>query len=70
MLQAPFTSEQVASLEGYQNCRRYHPFTCGNCSANLKPTVAGWVCPTKGCNYTQDWCHEHMADNSWQRDKP
>lgn len=67
MTRSPFTSDQIISLEGYQECGYYHPFTCGDCGSGLKPTRSGWVCLSKDCEYTQDWCHDFMADNSWVR---
>jgi hypothetical protein len=63
-----FTTDQVESLNAYQNCGRWHPFTCGNhCGATLIATTDGWVCPTTGCGYTQDWAHGFMADWSWKQ---
>lgn len=65
-IKAPFSPEQVASLKGYQECGYFHPFTCGDCGEDLVSITAGWICPTNGCNYTQDWCHDFMANSSWQ----
>jgi len=68
---APFTSGQVASLNGYQASGAFHEFTCGGdgCPAADKQPVLvaaedGWHCPS--CTYTQDWAHGMMADGSWQ----
>ena len=66
---APFTAEQLASLNGYQASGVFHEFTCGNddCPADHAVLVAaeeGWHCPS--CSYTQDWAHEAMADGSWK----
>jgi hypothetical protein len=68
---APFTPEQVASLNGYQSSGVFHEFTCGGdgCpAADEQPVLVaaegGWHCPA--CSYTQDWAHEMMADGSWR----
>lgn len=66
---APWTAEQVDSLNDYQQSGAFHPFTCGNdqCrAANRSPLTAtphGWVHP---CGYTQNWAHTFMADGSWK----
>jgi hypothetical protein len=64
---APFTTNQVASLNAYQTEGAAHPFTCGvsGCREALKATAAGWVCPR--CDYRQTLAHAFMADGSWQR---
>jgi hypothetical protein len=72
---APFTPEQIESLNGYQPSGVFHPFTCGNdaCKGSwqvdfdsrlLVVTTEGWKCPS--CDYTQDWAWRWMADNSWR----
>lgn len=63
-----WTEDQVASLNGYQGCGWYHPFTCA-CRAVLVAEPSGWRCPN-GCGYTQDWAHAHMADWSWREGDP
>ena len=68
-VQAPFTAEQVASLNGYQRSGTFHEFTCGNdecpvVHATLVAAEDGWHCPS--CTYTQDWAHNWMADGSWR----
>lgn len=65
-----FTPDEVASLNGYQNWGRMHPFTCGGgggpCSGtSLIATAAGWRCPA--CDYTQDWAHNWMKDWGWKK---
>lgn len=68
---APFTPEQVANLNNYQQSNVGHPFTCGNPDKTnedhpdgnrgaLVATIKGWICPF--CLYTQDWAHAGMAD--------
>jgi len=71
---APFTPEQVASLNSYQVSGAFHEFTCGNDSYHddddeqsvLVAKEDGWHCPAAGCGYTQDWAHSAMADGSWR----
>jgi len=70
---APWTSDQVASLNGYQESGKFHPFTCGNPDCPrirdrpsvLIARVPGWVCPMN-CGYQQDWAHDWMANGSWK----
>lgn len=65
---APFTPDQVESLNAYQVAGVFHEFTCGGDhdeSAMLLATTDGWVCSTL-CGYTQSWAHEWMADWSWK----
>ena len=61
-IHAPFTPEQVAALNEYQEGGYMHPFTCGTdkCRETLVATEAGWVCPA--CDYTQNWAHSFMGD--------
>lgn len=67
-IKAPFTPEQVAALQFYQDSGVFHPFTCGNRENHppemyrLTPTVRGWIC--QFCDYTQDWAHSMMADRA------
>lgn len=73
MSKAPWTNEQVAALNAYQQAGVMHPFTCPNRSEPghvcdpewgrgdkgvLRATNDGWVCT--GCDYTQDWAHDFM----------
>ena len=62
---APFTAEQVASLNAYQAEGVGHPLTCGGreCREVLRATPTGWVCPR--CDYRQGWAHSFMADGLW-----
>lgn len=62
---APWTAEQVAALNRWQNCDWVHPFTCGSevrdqehGAAVLVATPNGWIC--QFCTYTQDWAHDFM----------
>jgi hypothetical protein len=76
-VEAPFTPDQVESLNGYQVSGVMHPFTCGRCRDELGiwedgtindrllvATEAGWTCPT--CDNTQNWAWPWMADGSWR----
>lgn len=71
-VRAPFTPEQVASLNGYQQSGAFRELTCrgDGCPAAGEQAVLvaaenGWHCPA--CTYTQDWAHEAMADGSWEQ---
>lgn len=63
---APFTPDQVASINAYQISGVFHPFTCGSegCGFDLKAIEGTLECPK--CDYTQDWVHAWMADWSWK----
>lgn len=76
---APWTADEVASLNGYQDSATTRPaqyamppFTCANRKLHgskpprLLATVIGWMCMAPGCDFTQDWAHPMMADWSWQ----
>ena len=69
-INAPFTPEQVESLNGFQQSGYWHPFTCGgkvdgkDCRSILRATENGWVCDH--CSYTQDWAHDFMANDKWR----
>ncbi len=75
VVRAPFSSDQVLSLNAFQGHRGWHPFTCPNrgdgkheMTTDLGVLVAlkeGWVC--LDCDYAQDWAHAWMADWSWSR---
>ena len=78
---APFSPEQVASLNAYQSSGRMHPFTCagnrhdgvhrayqaehGGDLGQLVATETG--CPV--CASTQDWAWLWMSDWSWRGSK-
>lgn len=69
-----FTPDEVKSLNGYQEARYFHPFTCGSGNRTdehhldregvLVATEDGWKCPY--CDYTQDWAHEWMKNGEWE----
>jgi hypothetical protein len=68
MVRAPFTSQEVESLNRWQNATWVHPYTCGSGrrkdathvdgEGKLVATETGWSCPY--CEYTQDWAHGFM----------
>ena len=75
IIRAPWTEDQVASLNAYQKCRAYHPYTCGaegchdpvrsHSSGVLRATRDGWVCDI--CEkWHQDWAHKFTTDWSWR----
>lgn len=60
--EAPWTAEQVASLEAFQQCPHLHPLTCPNRDDHpvingekglLEVTAAGLQCGY--CDYVQNW---------------
>src|SRR5208337_5185620 len=61
---APWSDDQVASLNGYQECDFVHPFT-GEQGASLRATAAGWV-EHEGGPVVQKWAHGFMADWTWK----
>lgn len=68
-VRAPFTPEQVESLNRFQASARYHPFTCGNDhfggGVALFAREDGWFCKQPECDYRQTWAHAFMADGFW-----
>lgn len=66
IISAPWTPEQVDTLNRFQRASGTHPFTCGANHTRDTPTLiatpAGWTCPDDDCTYTQDWAHAFMAD--------
>lgn len=66
---APWTEDQIASLNGYQECGMVHPFT-GERGPNGEETILiatrdGWV-EKEGGPVVQTWAHPFMADGSWK----
>jgi 8-oxo-dGTP diphosphatase len=66
-IQSPWTDEQVASLNAYQNAGYVHPFTHGDGAdkVDLIATRDGWV-RQPGGRVVQTWAHDFMADGSWR----
>jgi hypothetical protein len=74
IIEAPWTDEQVANLQRWQQAGWVHEFTCPNHhveSRVLVPTNDGWHC---SCGYTQTWCHDFMMEgppsNPFDRSTP
>jgi hypothetical protein len=65
---APWTEEQVESLNEFQESGVFHPFTCGTegCRQDLVAASDGWHCSKCGL-HRQDWAHEWMSDDSWRK---
>lgn len=68
---APWTDEQVVGLIERQ-LAPLHPYTCpfkNHSNLMLMPTNAGWVCPNRECEYTQDWAHvaDVFTPRWWER---
>jgi hypothetical protein len=76
ILVAPWNEDQVRSLNSYQACGWCHPFTCGEREPDgthhvLVATSKGWHCLScfaRGKDYVQTWCHDFMADWSWNHE--
>jgi hypothetical protein len=65
---APFTEEQVESINAFQGDGSWHPFTCPKCGIRLKASTVTIQC--YGCGkYMQTWVHRFMADWSWRDPK-
>ena len=62
---APFTPEQVKSLNAYQVSGVGHPFTCEHDGRVLRATEDCWVCDY--CGRRQYWAHSFMSDGSWRK---
>lgn len=63
-----WNADQVASLNAFQTCGHYHPFTC-TCREPLVAREDGWHCPQdcQGENVVvQQWAHAFMMNWSWQ----
>jgi len=64
---APFSEDQVKSLNEYQTSGCFHEFTCGNtkCRDALVASETGWKCPTCGFD-DQKWAWSWMTDWRWK----
>jgi len=71
IVQAPFTAEQVVTINKFQESGVAHPFTCGKRDQAthlwehgdfgiLRATEDGLVCDY--CEYTQSWVYDFMMD--------
>ncbi len=61
---APWSDEEVESLQGYQECGYYHEFT--GTAGSLIPTTMGWV-EAKDGPIVQTWAHKGMTNGSWKQ---
>ena len=61
---APFTDNEVESLNQFQNCGFMHPFTSEN-SEILIATKDGWV-EKEGGPVVQNWAHKWMTNWVWK----
>jgi len=74
-VKVPWTDDQVESLNAYQKCRHWHPYTCGTDGCHdkggrpgatvLRATREGWVCDVCG-KWHQDWAHGWTANWEWR----
>jgi hypothetical protein len=58
---APWSDEQVATLNRWQKLGYVHEFTCPGDGCKVRVLTArksGWVC--EGCGYQQTWAHDFM----------
>ncbi len=71
MIRAPWTEDQVNSLNGYQACGFHHPFTFGDepNKVDLIATTDGWVA-IEGGSVVQDWAHSFMLNWEWKLSDP
>lgn len=68
-MKAPWTPEQIASLNDFQDSGCFHPYTCFD-GHDLVATESGWTCPAceaEGKKYHQDWCMDFMANGEWRK---
>lgn len=65
LVAAPWSDDQVASLNAFQRAPNWHEFTCPRCRTALVATLAhtGWRCPID--DYTQNWALEFMTNWKW-----
>lgn len=63
---APFSPDEVESINGFQTAGIWHELTC-DCGSQhmLIATSAGLI--SGQCDYVQGWVHNFMANGSWQR---
>ena len=66
---APWSREQVKSLNDYQVSGAFHPFTHlrddGGNEEVLVASEDGWHCPEHP-DFEQDWAWPQMADGTWK----
>jgi hypothetical protein len=64
---APWSDDQVKSLNAFQRSAKVHPYTCGGdvCHEVLVATMNGWVC--RSCGYTQNHATDFSANWVWKK---
>ena len=62
---APWSEEQVKSLNGFQQDPHHHPFTGSTGKMVLIATSVGWV-EHEGGPVVDNWAHDYMTDGSWR----
>lgn len=67
--EAPWTPEEVESLNHFQECGFFHEFTGhredDGSQVTLIATPNGWV-EKEGGPIVQTWAHKFMTDGSWR----
>lgn len=61
---APFTVEEIWSINQYQRCGQMHPLTC-KCGHLLMAIPEGLYCPK--CKTTQTWIYRWIANGNWRK---
>lgn len=64
ILEAPWSEDQVKSINDYQSSGSKHPALCPNDLGVLQATLTGLYCPE--CSYFTETVPEFMADESWR----
>lgn len=64
MVNAPWTDEQVETLQKWQEDDTKHPYTCV-CGESLTPYNSGLCC--EYCGHTQDWCWNFSVEDDLQK---
>lgn len=64
-----WTAEQVTTVNEYQQCGFFHPYTCGGgggpCpGVSMTAGPEGLVCPS--CGRVQAWVHDFVLAEQWR----
>jgi hypothetical protein len=73
-VKAPFTDQQVARMNAYQEMGIYHPYTCPRRDpethkvyygdlGTLFATRMGWIC--RDCPYVQETVHDYILEDDF-----
>jgi hypothetical protein len=69
-VKAPWSKDQVESINAYQSSKFIHPFTCGSEIVHKYPEsileADLYALHCKKCSYLQSWVYSFMADWSWK----